>query len=43
VPFDLWLWPYIILAVAAVSVALITFYAMRRFSATPYDVFTRLK
>jgi len=29
VPFDLWLWPYIILAVAAVSVALITFYAMR--------------
>jgi hypothetical protein len=29
VPFEPWIWPYIILAVAAVSVALITFYAMR--------------
>jgi hypothetical protein len=29
VPLEPWLWPYIILAVAAVSVALITFYAMR--------------
>jgi hypothetical protein len=29
VPLEPWLWPYIILVVAAVSVALITFYAMR--------------
>ena len=28
-PLDLWLWPYIILAAAAVSVAIITFYAMK--------------
>lgn len=28
-PFDLWLWPYIILVVAAVSVVLITFYVIR--------------
>jgi hypothetical protein len=29
VPFDLWLWPYIILAAAAVSVVIITLYAMK--------------
>jgi len=29
VPLDLWLWPYIILVVAAVSVVLITLYAMK--------------
>ena len=28
-PLDLWLWPYIILVVAAVSVVLITLYAMK--------------
>ena len=28
-PFDLWLWPYIILAAAAVSVVIITLYAMK--------------